>query len=284
MENLSNDPLFLIAIEMDLPDMLRWCQVNKKNANVCAKDSLWLALINRDFKKEMSDAFIKALDKYTKNNKEKYILLYQLKKLQSLEYFKRENLHDIFRVDKVVWPKNLSILKEIVALKKLTRLTLTGRNIIQIPEFIFQLGSLNELDVNTTSISSISKNIGNLKDLTTLSLNSNRIQELPEEIGLLKNLKRLYLRDNKLTALPESIGNLTQLIQLGFSNNQVRKLPDLSNLHNLESLLASGNKLKEIPDYFNTKNMPKLREVFVMHNPLNNWPFELELAGIIALR
>ncbi|GAG82288.1 unnamed protein product, partial [marine sediment metagenome] len=50
MEKLEKDQLFLLATELDLPQLLKFCQTNKKiNKLVCQRDDIWLYKLNKEF-------------------------------------------------------------------------------------------------------------------------------------------------------------------------------------------------------------------------------------------
>jgi Leucine-rich repeat (LRR) protein len=283
METLSNDPLFLLALEMDLPDMLRWCATNKKHLNICQKDNLWLRRIDKDFGPELNsyspqtrEEFLNQINLHTTNNREKYILLYQLNKLKQYPLFKNGNIYSILMTSDLSL-KN-SIPKGLDALKNLRRFIISGKNIKQIPEEIFDL-NLIDLDINYTNITTISPKIGKLSKLRRLDLSNNKLSEIPNEIGNLTELRYLSLFNNNLTSLPDSLKNLTNLQILSISDNKIKNLPDFSNLKNLQSFRASNNKINVIPSYFT--QLPYLREILMVKNPLYSWPQELEMNDIL---
>jgi ankyrin repeat protein len=50
MEKLDKDRLFLIAMELDLPGLLNFCQTNKTiNERICNNKYIWLAKLRKDF-------------------------------------------------------------------------------------------------------------------------------------------------------------------------------------------------------------------------------------------
>ncbi len=50
MEKLNRDELFLLAIEMDLPDLLNFCRISKRiNDLVCKRNDIWLYKLNKEF-------------------------------------------------------------------------------------------------------------------------------------------------------------------------------------------------------------------------------------------
>ena len=91
MENLSKDELMLIAIEFDLPDLLRFCSSSKRiNDKICGQNDIWIYKLNREFSPEE----IKELRQ--KTHRETYTLLYQLRQLQEIPIFKKYSLIDLY--------------------------------------------------------------------------------------------------------------------------------------------------------------------------------------------
>lgn len=49
---LPKDPLFLIALELDLPSLLAFCKADERvDKLICQKDYIWIYLLKRDFPK-----------------------------------------------------------------------------------------------------------------------------------------------------------------------------------------------------------------------------------------
>jgi hypothetical protein len=89
MEKLERDNLFSLAIELNLPDLLRFCSSNRKiNDKVCKQNDIW----NYKIAKEFPDS------KDFKNNlspKDKYILLYSLRDVkQKLQ--REETIYELY--------------------------------------------------------------------------------------------------------------------------------------------------------------------------------------------
>ena len=117
-----------------------------------------------------------------------------------------------------------------------------------LPEYIVQLGNLQELYLCVNLLTTLPESIGQLRNLQTLDLCRNQLTSLPESFGQLQNLQKLDMRRNKLTSLPESFGQLVNLCILNISNNQLTSLhPSLGNLRRLEKFLYSNNPIDHIP-------------------------------------
>jgi leucine-rich repeat protein SHOC2 len=186
-------------------------------------------------------------------------------------------------------------LEQIIEKARLDRstvLNLQGHRIIDLPEGIGNIPSLETLDIRNNQLSSLPESIGNLSNLTylwgndnllnslpdsisslsnlkILDLRRNRIESLPESIGNLSNLANLYLANNRLERLPESIGNLVNSIQLNLNHNRLTNLPNsIGNLTKLTHLCLSGNKLASLTD--SMSSLSNLSIIYLRDNPLTD--------------
>ena len=75
MDKFPKDVLVLLAIDLDLPDILRFCKAYPNvDENICNNKHFWIRKLNKDFNKEKDDF------KYLKLSPRKlYELLYSLK-------------------------------------------------------------------------------------------------------------------------------------------------------------------------------------------------------------
>ena len=113
-----------------------------------------------------------------------------------------------------------------------------------LPEPLFQLGYLRNLNLNMNKLKTLPESFGHLTSLQILRLGSNQLKSLPESFGQLKSLKELYLIGNQLTVLPESFGQLTSLQTLDLYSNQLTTLPEsFTQLSNLKVLQIACNLL-----------------------------------------
>jgi len=141
------------------------------------------------------------------------------------------------------------LLPEILKLKNLQYLHLSGNNIIDI-KVILELKDLQELIIDYNQLSEIPKEISKLKNLRELNLISNKISKIPKEIGELKNLEELALNHNKISVLPKEIGKLKNLNYFFLSYNQISDITALLELKNLSVLELYENTglLEKIPE------------------------------------
>jgi len=184
--------------------------------------------------------------------------------------------------------------KEFGNLKRLQFLTLSGA-MTKIPDCVFELGNLTNLDCSYIKQGKLDDKIVNLKNLKSLKLYNNSLNEfpnivlqltnleylhlnynknipsIPNEINKLSKLKELYVQGNKLTTLPATIGDLKDLYDLEAQENQITSVPkEIGNCTKLYRLFLDKNKLTEIPDMF--ANLPKLRGIRFENNDLKQLP------------
>lgn len=112
---------------------------------------------------------------------------------------------------------------------------------------LYQLKSLNYLDISHTCLSELSDEIGCLTNLTNLVLDNNKLVSIPSTISQLKKLKCLDVANNQLESIPDSISDLTDLETLNCSLNQISTFPPVENLKSLHILNISNNRLSELP-------------------------------------
>ena len=240
MEDASKDVLFTIALNLDLPSLLRWCESNSRiHRSVCQNDDLWRSKLLKDFPNEYSDFHIFNVNK---SLRETYVFLYQLSYIKKL-LNSNESLYDIF-LKKYI---DLSYirLKKIPAfdLPNLQILNLDNNKLTKIPTF--DLPNLQILNLSNNQLTKVPA--FDLPNLQILNLSNNQLREVPA--FNLPNLQRLYLDRNKLTEVP--VFNLPSLQVLFLSDNHLTNIPAF-NLPNLLELYLSNNRLTKV-----TKNQLK---------------------------
>ncbi|MEO1653022.1 MAG: leucine-rich repeat domain-containing protein, partial [Bacteroidota bacterium] len=104
-----------------------------------------------------------------------------------------------------------SISDEIIQLKKLTRLHLSGNKMDEFPIQISTLVNLKRLTLADANLYTLPPDIRNLTQLSELHLQENALEELPSEMGELNSLRKLFLQKNILKSLPSQLNNLTNL-------------------------------------------------------------------------
>ena len=199
--DLPVDVIALVALDLDLPNILSLCESNVKfNRAVCKKESFWLNKLLKDFPE---------YKKLKENYRETYKLLYNLTQLK-----KKLNLDGT--VDKIYEMKRVNlddkrlkeIPKELGSLPNLQTLFLPDNQISTIPKELGNLHNLQELNLSNNRISTIPKELGNLHNLEILDLDNNQISTIPKELSSLHNLQSLYLGSNPIKEISEGLEHL----------------------------------------------------------------------------
>ncbi|RWS11240.1 leucine-rich repeat-containing protein 47-like protein, partial [Dinothrombium tinctorium] len=152
-------------------------------------------------------------------------------------------------------------------------------------EIIFDISTLNFLEISKTNITEISSSIGRLNNLTNLVLSGNKLQTIPANIGKLTKLKLLDVSNNELNALPNIIGDLIELQSLVVSMNQLSSFPSsISNLLNLHIIKFSQNKFDKFPESLCSENLKMhLAEIHASHNQIDNIPSNIDFLAALKL-
>jgi len=138
-----------------------------------------------------------------------------------------------------------------------------------LPSTLFDLSSLNYLEISDTTLTSLPPQVGKLTNLLNLALHRNAIEELPEEINAFSKLKFMDVSNNCLTGLPSTF-SLPQLHTLNLSNNQLQSLPDFSGLIGLSTVFIDHNELTQLPVGLET--LGNVSEVHASNNNIATFP------------
>jgi len=158
-------------------------------------------------------------------------------------------------------------------LKKLTDLTITGRNDSLYINFnLKNLSSLKTLKISNTKLF---LNQSKLPDnLVRLNLSAINMKVLPNAIFNLTKLKYLTLSYDSLRLLPNEFIRLKQLRYLDLSNNNLKSLPqNFGSLANLEGLNIMANPITELPE--SIVNLKKLASLNAELCDLNILPSKI---------
>ncbi len=130
-------------------------------------------------------------------------------------------------------------------------LDLSGSQLDEIPNEVFDLPNLQRLNLSNTGIKSVSEKIGKLR----------RLQQL--------NLDHLGAPNLHLTTLPSNILKLTGLKEINLNGNPnlnyAKVFDQLSNLESLAILAIMGNGLQRLPE--NLVKLKPLEQVWLGQNP-----------------
>lgn len=143
------------------------------------------------------------------------------------------------------------------------------RNEGTLPETLFNLTSLNYLEISDTTLSSLPPHIGKLTNLLNLALHRNEVTAIPEDINNLSKLKFMDVSFNRLSELPSSF-NLPQLHTLNLSNNLLQSLPDFSGLTGLSTVFIDHNQLTQLPVGLET--LGNVSEIHAANNNIATFP------------
>lgn len=271
-ENLPKDVLFSLALQLDLPDLIAFCNLNKKSASVCP--NVWRAKIIKDFPdfnfSNLPDR-LKGISLHTL-----YSVLFVKKVLKdgtsgpvANPRWKPKTLEGIY-YDKSLFLtqghlKGILIKIPPLSLPNLEKLDLTRQLIENIP--VLNLPYLRVLDLNYNQLQTFPP-FDKMKNLEILSINDNLLHDLPSL--KLPKLRRLYIRNNKtLKSLP--IFDLPQIEDLFLEDNSLENIDNivLSNLPKLQKLSLSNNQLQNVPILVNSPRLG-LSELSLDGNKLKN--------------
>ncbi|XP_039171378.1 disease resistance protein RUN1-like [Eucalyptus grandis] len=141
----------------------------------------------------------------------------------------------------------------------LVELNLSRTNIIELPNSIGELKRLEVLLMESCKLRKLPKAIGMLEKLEYLEASDCRFLEgeIPMEIEALSSLKILSLGNTCISVVPPTISHLSQLHDLGLRGcHELQQLPQLPT--SLESLDISSSALQRIPDLSNLINLEYL--------------------------
>ena len=233
IETLPKDVLFTLALELDLPSLMNWCQTNAKiNDKVCNNSDIWQRKLLNDYPDYKKFNLQKPL-------KEIYKFLYQLSALKNALRTK-ESLYDIY-------------------LKKELRFPFEGLEKVHLPTI--NLPNLEVLDGNQSKLEKVPELI--VPNLRILSLPYNNLEEVPPFD--LPKLTKLELYGNNLTSVPSF--NLPNLEELALGINKLTNVP-IFNLPKLKRLSIYENFLTEIPAF----DFPSLEFLSLYRNQLTSIP------------
>ncbi|KAJ3054196.1 hypothetical protein HK097_002419 [Rhizophlyctis rosea] len=167
------------------------------------------------------------------------------------------------------------IPEKIFTIKNLKNLDLSRNKLSSIPPQLQTFTTLKFLSLSHNSLTTVPLSITYLTTLTTLNLSHNAITTLPPQLSSLTSLKTLLLSHNNLTTLPLTITSLSTLITLDVSHNNITALPDPSTvttkLSSLEEFNLEVNKLTLIQDEW-AAVVPGLKTIKLGSNTLKTFP------------
>lgn len=136
---------------------------------------------------------------------------------------------------------------------------------------LFQLTSLNLLNISDTCLTTIPDEIKLLTNLQSLLLFGNKLEVFNENITSLSKLKVLDLSRNQLASIPDSLNNMKELTSINFSSNQIESMPKFGDFPNLITVDVSNNKLTSFLD-LESVSLPHLTDLKLKGNAIEALP------------
>ena len=154
------------------------------------------------------------------------------------------------------------------------RLDLTGIGLRRVPDEVWTLTDLADLQLSNNKLTALPDAIGNLKNVERLGLAGNRLRKLPDGIGNCVRLEGLWAHGNLLRNLPSTIEQCESVRTLMLAGNRLQYLPPgLGNLADLEELSVPGNRLGSIPESIVT--CVSLRTIDLHGNAIQKLPSDM---------
>lgn len=230
MEKFDEVVLFNIAKNLDFPDLLNFCILDRRiNRLICQKEHIWRYKIEKEFPSIYNDYnhanIIRILD-LKLSIKDTFKFLYILTVLKEKLFFEKDIYFLYGKKILSVTNKDIGELpKEITVLNNLNTLKLTNIKMEVLPKEIGKLDNLKILDLGNNLLKNLPKEIAQLNKLRRLYLGNNLFDKCPEEIIQLK-LTTLFLDGNFLTEFPKEVEKITSLKYLNVRDNLVSLKPE----------------------------------------------------------
>ncbi|NMI05532.1 leucine-rich repeat domain-containing protein [Paenibacillus sp. SZ31] len=153
------------------------------------------------------------------------------------------------------------IPERIRELQHLRRLTIFEQDVYTLPPALFELTTLEELEIMTADLEGIHQDIGKLKQLRELRIYCGSSYHVPT------GWKPKEQSDLGLKHIPAEIGELSELVTLDIGYSGIRELPpELEQLKKLRYLSVTNGLIEETPDMVN--RMTWLLDVNLNSTPL----------------
>ncbi|KAJ2400741.1 cysteinyl-tRNA synthetase, partial [Coemansia sp. RSA 2531] len=124
----------------------------------------------------------------------------------------------------------------------LTTLMLRNNRLVDLPESLAELRSLQVLNVSNNNLPAFPLVVTKIASLVDLDISLNRIPDIPNAISSLVNLVKLNVMGNSLTGnLPEGLGRLSKLEELDVRQNKLQDFGVTAKLAVLKLLYTESN-------------------------------------------
>ena len=95
---------------------------------------------------------------------------------------------------------------------QITKLDLSGKNLKEIPRWVFEIRTLQELDLSNNELKTLPNSFdnNNIKFISKLNLSNNKLSSLPDSFKKLQLLRVLDISGNQFTKVPNEVLALKQ--------------------------------------------------------------------------
>ena len=146
----------------------------------------------------------------------------------------------------------------------LQHVRLHGNGLLFLPNVLYNMIGLKELEVSWNRLSSLNALIGNLTSLERLDVSFNALVYIPTELSKCTSLKYLNVSDNKIKRIPASLRLCQSLQELRLEYNMLIDVPKfLVLLSSLRVFTYQGNPCGGdcVRDYIETKHIKAFSNV-----------------------
>lgn len=274
--NIPKDGIIITSTKVeDIPNTIRFAYTD--NSKVNYQDINWEPNFEMDC--IICDSKIKSwlfqVDKESSTVKEIMTSLCNaIAANQKNSYYKSEN--PVVWSDnkgKYLWLQNKSLTSLPDGLGKLNiyKAILTGNDLKEIPEQIFEINSLENLILAVNPINKFPCNLSRLKRLKSISVAETGIKEINCDLSNLDSLKHFDIARNGLTKFPEQLKTIPNLTWLSLNSNKFTDFSFIDDrLKNLETLYLYTNKVKSISR--ETIFLRNLKELLIFDNEIESIP------------
>lgn len=174
---------------------------------------------------------------------------------------------------KYLWLQNkgLTSLPNDLGKLDIYKAILTGNDLTEIPNQVFEISSLQNLIVAVNPIKDFPCELNRLKRLKSISIAKTEITEINCDLSKLDSLEHFDISRNNLNNLPNEIKNIPNLKWLSLNGNSFTNLSFIDKeLKNLETLYLYTNEINELGN--ETKYLSNLKELSIFDNKIESIP------------
>eukprot|EP00494_Astrolonche_serrata_P032662 UN32931 len=184
--------------------------------------------------------------------------------------------------------------------RSLVYLNMSKNNLVEVPDTVFQLPIIQNLDLSFNRIKKIgmtkstspykrrklddySSDVSYCKNLKTLDLSNNKFTELPSYFRKLVKVEKLYLQVNGFSDIPDFVDCMHNLLTLDISQNQITNAQSLKHLpSSIQRLTLNHNRLESCNDLNFRERGKHLIEFFISDNKLTCLSNDIGLCSNLA--